>query len=79
VIYKFKPKYTQEKQAVKSSETSVESCAHADPDLLREALRRTDWLFADLKHMDSVAHRARTGAGNELILRNVSAVATAGW
>jgi pyruvate formate lyase activating enzyme len=59
--------------------TAVETCAHVDPDLLREVLRWTDWLFVDLKHMDSAAHRAGTGAGNELILRNVAAVATAGW
>jgi len=59
--------------------TGVETCAHVTTDLLQEVLRWTDWLFIDLKHMDSVAHRAGTGAGNELILRNVAMVAAAGW
>jgi pyruvate formate lyase activating enzyme len=44
-----------------------------------EVLKRTDWMFIDIKHMDPAAHRAGTGAGNELILRNVEAVASAGW
>ena len=39
----------------------------------------TDWLFVDLKQMDAEAHRAGTGAGNELILRNLTTVATAAW
>ena len=36
-------------------------------------------MFIDIKHMDSVAHRSGTGAGNKLILRNVEAVASNGW
>jgi pyruvate formate lyase activating enzyme len=59
--------------------TGVETCAHVTTDLLQEVLRWTDWLFIDLKHMDSAAHRAGTGVGNELILRNVAMVAAAGW
>jgi pyruvate formate lyase activating enzyme len=57
--------------------TAVETCAHADTDLLLEVLRCADWLFLDLKHMDAAAHRAGTGVGNELILRNIAAVASA--
>lgn len=59
--------------------TAVETCAHVETALLLQVLRWTDWLFVDLKHMDSAAHRAGTGAGNELILRNIEAVAAAGW
>ena len=59
--------------------TAVETCAHVAPDLLREVLRWTDWLFVDLKHMDSAAHLAGTGVSNELILRNIALVAAAGW
>ena len=44
-----------------------------------EILQWTDWLFIDLKHIDAAAHRAGTGVSNELILRNISAVAAAGW
>jgi pyruvate formate lyase activating enzyme len=59
--------------------TAVETSAHVDTDLLLQVLKWTDWLFIDLKHMDSAAHRAETGAGNELILRNIEAVTSAGW
>jgi pyruvate-formate lyase-activating enzyme len=44
-----------------------------------EIANRTDWMFMDIKHMDSTAHRAETGVGNELILRNIEAVASSGW
>ena len=59
--------------------TAVETSAHADTDVLMEVLRRTDWMFIDIKHMDSATHRAETGVGNELILHNVEAVARAAW
>jgi len=59
--------------------TAVETSAHADTALLLEMLEWTDWLFIDLKHVDSAAHRAETGVGNELILKNLAAVAAAGW
>jgi len=59
--------------------TAVETCAHVDTALLLEVLKWTDWLFVDIKHMDSAAHRAGTGVGNELILQNIEAVAAAGW
>jgi pyruvate formate lyase activating enzyme len=59
--------------------TAVETCAHVETDLLLEILQWTDWLFIDLKHIDPAAHRAGTGVGNELILRNIAAVAAAGW
>jgi pyruvate formate lyase activating enzyme len=59
--------------------TAVETSAHADTNLVTEVLKRTDWMFIDIKHMDSAAHRAETGRGNELILKNIEAVASAGW
>jgi len=59
--------------------TAVETSAHAETDLLLEVLQWTDWLFADLKHMDSAVHRAEIGVGNELILRNIAALAASGW
>ena len=59
--------------------TAVETSAHADTDLLMEVLKQTDWTFIDIKHMDSAAHRAETGAGNELILQNIETIASAGW
>jgi len=59
--------------------TAVETSAHADTDVLMEVLKRTDWMFIDIKHMDSAAHRAETGAGNELILQNIEVAASTGW
>jgi pyruvate formate lyase activating enzyme len=58
--------------------TAVETSAHADTNLLMEVLKQTDWMFIDIKNMDSAAHRAETGVGNELILQNIEAVASAG-
>ena len=59
--------------------TAVETSAHVETALLLETLRWTDWLFVDLKHIDSDAHRVGTGASNALILRNIAAVAAIGW
>jgi len=59
--------------------TTVETCAHASTSVFREVLNWTDALFIDIKHMDSSAHRAGTGAGNELILQNIEEVASTGW
>ena len=59
--------------------TAVETSAYTNVDVLMEVLKRTDWMFIDIKHMDPAAHRAETGAGNELILQNIAAVAAAGW
>lgn len=58
--------------------TAVETCAHVATKVLVEALQWLDWLFIDIKHMDSAAHRAETGVGNELILKNIEAAASAG-
>jgi pyruvate formate lyase activating enzyme len=59
--------------------TTVETSAHTDTDVLMKTLKWTDWMFIDIKHMDSAAHRAATGADNELILRNIEMAASAAW
>jgi pyruvate formate lyase activating enzyme len=59
--------------------TAVETSAQADTDRLLGILPWTDWLLVDIKHMDAAAHRAETGAGNERILQNLEALASAGW
>jgi pyruvate formate lyase activating enzyme len=51
--------------------TVIETAAHADPQLVKAVASRVDWLFVDLKHLSSSAHRAGTGMGNERILSNV--------
>jgi len=59
--------------------TALETCAYMETPMLLEILPWTDWLFIDLKHIDSAVHQAKTGVGNELILHNIAAVAAAGW
>lgn len=59
--------------------TAIETSAHVETGFLLEVLRFADWLFIDLKHMDSEAHQVETGASNELILHNIEAVARADW
>ena len=59
--------------------TTVETSAYASTDVLMEILEWTDWMFIDIKHMDSAVHRAVTGAGNESILRNIEVVASSRW
>ena len=55
--------------------TLIETSAHADTKLLAEVAHRADWMFVDLKHMDSAAHQRETGVGNELILANLESLA----
>ncbi len=59
--------------------TAIETSAFVETDFLLQVLQWTDWLFIDLKHMDSAVHQAETGAGNGLILGNIAAVASSGW
>jgi pyruvate formate lyase activating enzyme len=59
--------------------TTVETSAHINADVLTEILKWTDWMFIDIKHMDSAAHRTETGAGNELILQNIEVAASTAW
>lgn len=50
--------------------TAVETSLYAPWQNVVYVLPSTDLLIADLKHIDSTAHHALTGAGNELILEN---------
>jgi pyruvate formate lyase activating enzyme len=49
--------------------TAVETCAYAE-EHFEEILHYVDWLFIDLKHMDSDSHLKVTGKRNDLILKN---------
>jgi len=40
-----------------------------------EVARRSDWMFVDLKHMDSAPHKSEIGVGNEQVLANLDALA----
>ena len=55
--------------------TCVESSLNVQSAVLQQVLPLADLLITDIKHMDSAKHREYTGAGNELILENIIAVA----
>jgi pyruvate formate lyase activating enzyme len=59
--------------------TAVETCACVKAETLLEVQKLTDFMFIDIKHMDSEKHKEETGAGNELILKNIEAAAKADW
>jgi pyruvate formate lyase activating enzyme len=59
--------------------TAIETTAHvATPDFLA-TMAWIDFAFIDAKNMDSLKHREQTGVGNELILKNIAALARSGW
>ena len=54
-----------------SINTCVETTASLPSDYFMEAASMLDWIFVDIKNMDPVAHRAKTGADNALTLKNI--------
>lgn len=58
--------------------TCVESALHVPTEHLDAVLDYTDILITDIKYIDSERHKAVTGLGNELILRNIRHVAERG-
>lgn len=58
--------------------TCVETCMHCKPEVLEKFYPYTDIFYADLKNMDSEAHKKWSGAGNELILENLIRTAESG-
>ncbi len=56
-------------------QTCVESALNCATEHVECVLKYTDILYADIKHMDSAVHKRLTGAGNELILKNLKHVA----
>lgn len=55
--------------------TSAETCGNVPWVNLSESLKWLDWLFFDLKHIDTEMHKAATGTSNELILENARLLA----
>jgi pyruvate formate lyase activating enzyme len=54
--------------------TAMETCGHYGWDGLRQACKLLGSLIFDIKSMDSARHKAFTGVGNELILKNFQRV-----
>ncbi len=55
--------------------TCVETTGHISSDFWLEVLPYIDWVFMDVKHMDTSRHKEFTGVGNELILKNLKLLA----
>ena len=58
--------------------TCVESALHVPTEYVDAILPYTDLFITDIKHMDPDTHKRLTGAGNELILKNIRHVAASG-
>lgn len=53
--------------------TAIETSAYGQWNMLEPILGVTDFIFIDLKHLDSKIHFELTGVGNESILKNIQA------
>ena len=56
--------------------TAIETTAFAEREVVARLLPHIDHVMMDIKHMDSVKHRAFTGQPNERILENAKYIAT---
>ena len=62
----------------KNITTCVETSMYCSSDILEKFYPYTDLFFTDIKNMDSAVHKKWSGAGNELILKNIRQTAQAG-
>ncbi|MBQ8975066.1 MAG: glycyl-radical enzyme activating protein [Oscillospiraceae bacterium] len=51
--------------------TCVETALHVTTEHMEAVFEHADIVITDIQHMDSEKHRARTGRGNEQILKNI--------
>lgn len=58
---------------------AVETEAYAQEELFLKVMEQIDFAFVDVKLMDTNAHKAQTGVGNERILHNLRALKRSGW
>ncbi len=56
--------------------TAIETTAFADREVVARLIPHIDHVMMDIKHMDSVKHKAFTGQPNEKILENAKYIAT---
>jgi pyruvate formate lyase activating enzyme len=55
--------------------TSIETCGNVPWKNISSSLEWLEWIFFDLKHIDSKKHKQATGVSNNLILKNAKLVA----
>lgn len=51
--------------------TTIETSLYAKSDVMMNVLKYVDFIFCDIKHIDTVKHRQLTGVSNEQILDNI--------
>lgn len=56
----------------------IETSGYGDPEKWRRVLHLTDFVYYDLKIMDSAKHKAYTGVSNDLILQNAEILFASG-
>ncbi|GAA0076352.1 4-hydroxyphenylacetate decarboxylase activase [Clostridium sp. CTA-5] len=59
--------------------TAIETTAFVDTDIFLEGMKYVDFAFIDIKHMDRKKHKEKTGAYNDLILKNIEALVNSKW
>ena len=59
---------------VSSMHRVIETSGYGDNDKFKEVLKRVDFVYYDLKIMDSEKHKKYTGVSNELILKNADSL-----
>ena len=60
----------------KGISTTLDTCGHAKPEIVKMILENVDLVLLDIKHMDPVRHKKLTGLSNELILQNARLIAS---
>lgn len=57
---------------------TVDTCGFCPEERFQKVIELADLFLFDMKHMNSTCHRELTGQGNEIILKNLKAVFSAG-
>jgi pyruvate formate lyase activating enzyme len=60
----------------KGISTTLDTCGHAKPEIVKTVLENVDLVLLDIKHMDPVRHKKLTGLSNALILQNARLIAS---
>lgn len=59
--------------------TGIETSAYVETDFFLKALSYVEFAFIDIKNMDTNRHKEKTRVHNELILKNIEALASSNW
>jgi pyruvate formate lyase activating enzyme len=59
--------------------TAIETTAFIDTNIFLDIMNYVDFAFIDVKHMNRYKHKEKTGVYNDLILKNIEALASSSW